>query len=37
MGKTAQGIKDIKQMNVWDFFDIMEYNSKKAKFDELTR
>jgi len=24
-------------MNMWDFFDIMEYNSRKAKFEELIR
>jgi len=24
-------------MNVWDFFDIMEYNSRKAKFEELIK
>jgi hypothetical protein len=37
MGKTVQGIEDVKKMNMWDFFDIMEYNSRKAKFEELIK
>ena len=37
IGKDPKGIKDVKNGNIWDIFDVLEYNGKMAKFNEMLK